>query len=56
MFSRVVLPAPDAPIIKQVSPGIANPVTPFNIYLPLPFSFFPGTVYVKSLKDILIGC
>jgi len=34
MLSKVVLPEPEAPIIKQVSPGIANPLIPFNIYLP----------------------
>ena len=40
-FNRVVLPAPDAPIILMKSPGFAHPDTPLRITLGSSFDFFP---------------
>jgi hypothetical protein len=57
-FSKVVLPAPEAPIILMNYPGSAHPLTPSKIIFegPVPFlQHFPGAgsaVILMSLHEI----
>ena len=51
LFKRDVLPAPDAPMMKHVCPGRANPVQFFKIYkfLVSPYPFFFSILFVLTL-------
>jgi len=60
IFSKLVFPAPDAPMMKVAWPGIAEPVHPFRIFnllsLLAPFFFFTVAVKETFFHVIFMGC
>jgi hypothetical protein len=58
ILRRVVLPAPEAPIIALTSPALNIPVTPCKIVF-TPSLILPaliGTSYVQLAKEMSIYC
>ena len=61
MFSKLVLPAPEAPIMNVAWPGMAEPVQPFKIctldfyVLQHPAALLTGALKVIFSHVILIG-